>query len=128
VVILAVVCIISYAHTTAPTELQMHDAFKHYLADVTARTLEFIRETGGPAAIKRVKAAGNDRFEIRAFRKLGCRRSLAKAGGYDCWFKVDIKTAKGMMQRTLEGRFYNTFAGIGFELVDQPSPNSLALR
>jgi hypothetical protein len=105
----------------------MHDAFKHYLADGTARTLEFIRETGGPAAIKRVKAAGNDRFEIRAFRKLGCRRSLAKPG-YDCWFKVDIKTANGMMQRTLEGRFYSTFSGIDFELSDQPSRNSLALR
>jgi hypothetical protein len=105
----------------------MHEAFDHYLTDVTARTLEFIRETGGSAAVKRVKAAGNDRFEIQAFRKLGCRRSRAKQG-YDCSFKADIITVHGLTQRTLEGRFYNTSSGVGFELIDQPSRHSVALR
>jgi hypothetical protein len=111
VVILIAIGVIFYVHSNAPTEMQMRDAFEHYLADQTAQTVEFIQETGGPSAVERVKAVGNDRFEIRAFRKLECQQSRAKPG-YDCTFSVDIDLANGMMHRALEGRFYNTSTGI----------------
>ena len=127
IVISIAIGVIFYGHSNAPTESQMRDAFEHYLADQTAQTVEFIKETGGPSAVERVKAAGNDRFEIRAFRKLECQQSQAKPG-YNCTFNVDTDLANGMMQRTLEGRFYNTSTGIAFELVEQPARTSFAGR
>ena len=127
VVILIAIGVIFYGHSYAPTEFQMRDAFEHYLADQTAQTVEFIQETGGPSAVERVKAAGNDRFEIRAFQKRECQQSRAKAG-YDCTFNVDIELANRMMHVALEGRFYNTSTGITFELVEQPAQTSLAGR
>ena len=124
---LVAVGVIFYAHSNAPTENQMRGAFEHYLTDQVAQTVEFIQETGGPSAVERVKAAGNDRFEIRAFQKRECQQSRAKAG-YDCTFNVDIDLANGMMHRALEGRFYNTSTGIAFELVEQPARISFAGR
>src|ERR1022692_4114944 len=115
VVVLIAIGVIFYAHSNAPSEIQMRDAFQHYLVDQTARTVEFIQKTGGPSAVEQVKAAGNAQFEIRAFRKLECQRARAQSG-YDCVFNVDIDLANGMMHRTLEGIFYNTVTGIGFEL------------
>jgi hypothetical protein len=127
VVILIAIGVIFYSHSNAPTEIQMREAFEHYLADQTARTVEFIQETGGPSAVERVKAAGNDQFEILAFRKLECQRARAQPG-YDCTFNVDIDLANGMMHRALEGRFYNTSMGTAFELVEQPVRTSFAGR
>src|SRR5450759_411528 len=127
VVILVAIGVIFYGHSNAPTEFQMRDAFEHYLADQTAQTVEFIQETGGPSAVERVKAAGNDRFDIRAFRKLECQQSRAKPG-YDCTFNVDIDLANGMLHLSLEGRFYDTSMGIAFELVEQPARASFAGR
>ena len=127
VVILIAIGVIFYGHSYAPTEFQMRDAFEHYLADQTAQTVEFIQETGGPSAVERVKAVGNDQFEIRAFRKLECQQSQAKPG-YDCTFNVDIDLANGMMHRALDGRFYNTSTGIAFELGEQPARASFAGR
>ena len=124
---LVAVGVIFYAHSNAPTENQMRGAFEHYLTDQVAQTVEFIQQTGGPSAVERVKAVGNDKFEIRAFRKLECQQSRAKPG-YDCTFNVDIDLANGMMHRALEGRFYNTSTGITFELVEQPAQTSLAGR
>jgi hypothetical protein len=125
VVVLIAIGVIFYAHSNAPSEIQMRDAFQHYLADQTARTVEFIQETSGPSAVERVKAAGNDQFEISAFRKLECKKSRGKPG-YDCTFNVDIDLANGMMHRALEGRFYSTSTGITFELVEQPIRTSVA--
>ena len=125
VVVLIAIGVIFYAHSNAPSEIQMRDAFQHYLVDQTARTVEFIQKTGGPSAVEQVKAAGNAQFEIRAFRKLECQRARAQSG-YDCVFNVDIDLANGMMHRTLEGIFYNTVTGIGFELVEQPVRTSVA--
>ena len=105
----------------------MRNAFEHYLADQTAQTVEFIQETGGASAVERIKATGNDRFEIRAFQKRECQQSRAKAA-YDCTFNVDIDLANGMMHRALEGRFYNTSTGITVELVEQPAQTSFAGR
>jgi hypothetical protein len=127
VVVLIAIGVIFYAHSNAPSEIQMRDAFQHYLADQTARTVEFIRETSGPSAIERIKAAGNDQFEISGFRKHDCKQSRGNPG-YDCTFNVDIDLANGMMHRALEGRFYNTSTGIAFELVEQPVRTSVAGR
>jgi len=127
VVIASAVGLIFYAHSNAPSEIQMRDAFQHYLVDQTAQTVEFIQETGGSIAVERVKAAGNDRFEIRTFRKLECQQSQTKLG-YDCTFNVDIDLANGMMHRALEGRFYNTSTGTAFELVEPPARTSIAAR
>ena len=124
---LVAVGVIFYAHSNAPTENQMRGAFEHYLTDQVAQTVEFIQQTGGPSAVERVKAVGNDKFEIRAFRKLECQQSRAKPG-YDCTFSVDIDLANGMMHRALEGRFYNTSTGIAFELGEQPARTSFAGR
>jgi hypothetical protein len=127
IVISIAIGVIFYAHSNAPSEIQMRDAFEHYLVDQTAQTVQFIQETGGPSAVERVKASGNDRFEIRAFRKLECQQARAKPG-YDCAFKVDIELANGMMRRALEGRFYNASMGTAFELVEQPVRTSFAGR
>src|ERR1017187_9461168 len=127
VVILIAIGVIFYSHSNAPTEIQMREAFEHYLADQTARTGEFIQETGGPSAVERVKGVGNDQFEIRAFRKLKCQQSQAKPG-YDCTFNVDIDLANGMMHRALDDRFYNTSTGIAFELGEQPARGCVAGR
>jgi hypothetical protein len=127
VVIAIAISVIFYARSDAPSELKMRDAFQHYLMDQTAQTVEFIQETGGPIAVERVKAAGNDRFEIRAFRKLQCQQSRANPG-YDCTFNVDINLANGMMHRALEGRFYNTSTGTAFELVEPPVRTLVAGR
>jgi hypothetical protein len=116
VVLIAIGAAFFYAHSNAPSEIQMRNAFQHYLADQTARTVEFIQETSGPSAVERIKAAGNDQFEISTFRKLECKQARGKPG-YDCTFNVDIHLANGMMRRALEGRFYNTSTGIAFELV-----------
>lgn len=125
--ILIAIGVIFYAHSNAPSEIQMRDAFQHYLADQTAQTVEFIQETGGSGAVERVKAAGNDRFEIRAFRKLECKQSQQNTG-YDCTFNVDIELANGMLHRALEGRFYNTSMGTAFELVEHPARTAVAGR
>lgn len=127
VVIASAVGLIVYAHSNAPSEIKMRDAFQHYLVDQTAQTVEFIQETGGSIAVERVKAAGNDRFEIRTFRKLECQQSQTKPG-YDCTFSVDIDLANGMMHRALEGHFYNTSTGTAFELVEPPARISIAAR
>jgi hypothetical protein len=127
VVVLIAIGVIFYAHSNAPSEIQMRDAFQHYLADQTARTVEFIRETSGPSAIERIKAARNDQFEISAFRKHECKQSRGNPG-YNCSFSVDIDLANGMMRRTLEGRFYNTSTEIAFELIEQPIRTSVAGR
>jgi len=127
IVVLIAIGVIFYAHSNEPSEIQLRDAFQHYLADQTARTVEFIRETSGPSAIERIKAAGNDQFEISAFRKHECKKSRGNPG-YDCTFNVNIDLANGMMRRALEGRFYNTSTGIAFELLEQPIRTSIAGR
>jgi hypothetical protein len=86
IVVSIAIGVIIYAHSSTPTEIQMRDAFAHYLVDQTAQTVQFTQETSGPSAVERVKAAGNNRFEIRAFRKLDCQQARAKPG-FDCTFK-----------------------------------------
>jgi hypothetical protein len=127
IVISIAIGVIFYAHSNTPTEIQMRDAFEHYLVDQTAQTVQFIQETNGRSAVERIKAVGNDRFEIRAFRKFECQQAQSKPG-YHCTFNVDINLANGLMHRALEGRFYNTSMGTAFELVERPAPISFAGR
>lgn len=119
IVIWIAIGVMFYAHSTPPTEFQMRDAFERYLAEQLAHTVTFIQQTGGPSAVERVIAAGNDQFDIRAFRKLECQQSQAKPG-YDCTFNVDIVLVNGMLHRALQGRFHNTSRGLAFEF-DEPS-------
>ena len=53
----------------------MRSAFEASVCRRRCRTsLEFLEETGGPAAVARVREAGTDRFEVRTFKKLDCAR------------------------------------------------------
>jgi hypothetical protein len=117
VVILIAVGAMAYSDINPPTEIQMRNAFDNYLAHQVAETMQFIQTTGGPSIIKKVKDSGNDRFEIRAFRKIECRQ-LQQEPNYSCTFSVDINLTNGIMQRTLEGRFYNSSRGLAFALVE----------
>jgi hypothetical protein len=111
--------VIFFAHTDEPTENQMRGAFTRSLAAEVADTMTFIGESGGREAVERVHMAGNDRFEIRNFRKVDCRPMKTKSG-FDCAFAVDIILANGPMERSLNGRFYNAPEGIQFALDESP--------
>jgi hypothetical protein len=92
-----------------PGEMAMRSAFEAKLRDQVASALEFVAETAGADAVARVQAAGTDRFEVRAFRKLECRRDEI---GHLCDFAVDISVTTGLMQHTLKGRFLPGPGGI----------------
>jgi len=110
---LVAVGVIFFAHTDEPTENQMRCAFERSLSAEVADTMAFIGESGGTKAVERVRIVGNDRFEIQKFRKADCQPTETKSG-YKCAFAVNILLANGPMQRSLEGRFYNSSEGIKF--------------
>jgi len=118
---LVAVGVIFYAHSNEPTENQMRSAFERSLAAEVADAMAFVSESGGREAVERVRMAGNDRFEIRNFRKNDCQ-PMATKSGFDCAFAVNIILANGPMQRSLKGRFYNTPEGMQFAL-DAGSPD-----
>ena len=105
--------VIFFLHTDEPNEKQMRSAFERSLAAEVADTMAFIGESGGPEAVERVRMAGNDRFEIRNFRKIDCQSAATKSG-FDCAFTVNIDLANGQMHRALKGRFYNSSGEIKF--------------
>jgi len=91
------------SYSDEPTERQLRAAFRDSLtADVQA-VLDFVAETGGPGALAKIYAAGTDRFEVHAFRKLDCMRAPER--GYRCNFAVDIGVVNGSLKRRLSGRF-----------------------
>jgi hypothetical protein len=112
--------VIFFAHTDEPTENQMRSAFERSLAAEVADTMALIGESGGREAVERVRMAGNDRFEIRNFRKNDCQPMGAKSG-FDCAFNVNIILANGPMLRSLKGRFYNAPEGLQFVLDESPN-------
>jgi hypothetical protein len=126
---LVAVGVIFFAHTDEPTENQMRGAFERSLAAEVADTMAFIGESRGPKAVERVRMVGNDRFEIQKFRKADCQPIETKSG-YKCAFAVSILLASGPMQRSLEGRFYNSSDGIKFafesEFQVDPVPTVIA--
>jgi len=112
---LIAVGVLFYAHADEPTENQMRSAFERGLAAQVADVMSFVDEIGGREAVEHVRMTGNDRFEIRNFRKVDCK-GMATKSGFECAFIVNITLANGLMQRELKGRFYNTPEGMQFAL------------
>ena len=116
---IAAVGVIFFLHTDEPTENQMRTAFERSLAAEVADTMAFIGESGGREAVERVRTSGNDLFEIRHFQKVDCRPMVTKSG-FDCAFTASINLANGPLERSMQGRFYNTPEGIKFALDEGP--------
>jgi hypothetical protein len=95
-----------------PAQRQMRAAFESKLAADVQTALAFVAETGGPAAIERVRQAGTDRFTVRSFRKTDCTRSDT---GHVCGFVVDIDVVDGLLHRELNGSFIPTANGLVFK-------------
>jgi len=96
-----------------PSEGAMRAAFAASLSAQVQNALDFVAEASGEDARDKIKAAGTDRFEIRAFRKLECMHSDGKSG-YVCGFAVDIGVIGGEFQQTLTGRFFRGPDGLAF--------------
>jgi hypothetical protein len=103
-----------------PTESAMRAAFETTLAAQVRSALDFVAETGGQAAIDKVRAARTDEFDIRSFTKLNCAPSAAKAG-HVCGFAVSIGVINGLLEQTMTGRFYAGPHGLVFENDDAAS-------
>ena len=103
-----------------PTESAMRAAFETTLAAQVRSALDFVAETGGQAAIDKVRAARTDEFDIRSFTKLNCAPSAAKAG-HVCGFAVSIGVINGLLEQTMTGRFYAGPHGLVFENQDTAS-------
>ena len=104
---------VSVTFSDEPSERAMRAAFAASLSAQVQGALDFVAETSGEAARDQIKAAGTDRFEVRAFRKLECLRSDAKAG-FVCGFAVDISVINGDFRQTLTGRFFRGPRGLVF--------------
>jgi hypothetical protein len=85
-----------------PTERAMRIAFEQRLQVQVDNAIEFLSETGGPAAVERIRAAGMDRFEVSTFRKLDC---TPDNDGFRCSFQVDMTLATGPLGQKISGRF-----------------------
>ena len=94
--------LVTVDQSNEPSESAMRVAFEARLTAQVQSALDFVAETSGPEGIARVREAGTDRFEMRAFRKLDCLRDDA---GHICGFAVDISVVNGAIQKTLKGRF-----------------------
>ncbi len=92
-----------------PTEREMQGAFAQKLALQVQNALDFVRESEGMEAAERLRAAGQDRFNITAFRKLQCQMAEQ---GYVCAFAVDVGLVNGSLQRTVTGRFVSGPGGL----------------
>jgi hypothetical protein len=103
-----------------PTESAMRAAFETTLAAQVRSALDFVAETGGQAAIDKVRAARTDEFDIRSFTKLNCAPSAAKPG-HVCGFAVSIGVINGLLEQTMTGRFYAGPHGLVFENDDAAS-------
>jgi hypothetical protein len=103
-----------------PSAGAMRRAFEATLAAQVRSALAFVAETGGEAALARVRAARTDAFDIRAFTKLDCVPGAPGRGprGHVCGFAVRIGVAGGELGRTLTGRFHAGPRGLVFEDAD----------
>lgn len=100
-----IVGVLAVTGSDEPTENAMRAAFETTLAAQVRSALDFVAETGDPAALDKVRAARTDEFEIRSFTKLDCLPSTAKPG-HVCDFAVRIQVVNGTLERTMTGRFY----------------------
>ena len=94
-----------------PSEAAMRDAFTARLAADVRAALDFVAETGGEAALAKVRAARTDEFAIRSFSKLAC---APRPRGHVCGFSVRIAVVTGEIDRTMTGRFYEGPQGLAF--------------
>lgn len=104
-----------------PSEAAMRAAFAESLASDVQSVLAYVAETGGEAALARVRAARTDAFDVRDFTKLRCAPSASNdgaEGGHLCEFSVRIGVTGGELDRTLTGRFYAGPHGLVFENED----------
>jgi hypothetical protein len=99
-------------YSDEPSERQMRDAFERTLAEQVRSAVAYVAETGGPAAVEKVRAAGTDRFEVRGFRKHAC--NAVEDGGYRCVFSVDLGVLNGELHRRINGRFIGGPNGLSF--------------
>jgi hypothetical protein len=97
-----------------PSETAMRQAFAATLSAEVESALAFVAETGGPEALARVRQAGTDEFDIRAFTKLDCAPGGPKPG-HVCAFAVSVGVVSGVLQRRLTGRFYAGPQGLVFD-------------
>jgi hypothetical protein len=108
-----IVGVLAVTGSDEPTESAMRVAFETTLAAQVRSALDFVAETGGPAALDKVRAAHTDEFDIRSFTKLDCVPSVAKPG-HVCDFAVRIGVVNGLLEQTLTGRFYAGPDGLVF--------------
>lgn len=105
-----------------PSEAAMRAAFEASLAAQVRSALDFVAETGGEAALARIRAARTDAFDLRAFIKRDCAPAPDRAG-HVCEFAVRIDVVTGALERTLTGRFYRGPRGLEFVDTDARTPN-----
>ena len=113
--------VLAMAGCDEPSEAAMRVAFEASLASDVQSALAYIAETGGEAALARVRAARTDAFDVRDFTKLRCAPSVSNdgaAGAHLCEFSVRIAVTGGELDRILTGRFYASPRGLVFQNED----------
>src|SRR5690348_5892127 len=115
-----IVGVLAVTSSDEPTESAMRAAFETTLAAQVRSALDFVAETGGPAAVDKVRTARTDEYEIRSFTKLNCLPSTVKPG-HLCDFAVRIGVVNGLLEQTMTGRFYAGPDGLVF-VNEEPSP------
>jgi hypothetical protein len=88
-----------------PSEDAMRDAFASDLRQGVRQVLSYVEQTGGDEAVRRIREARTDAYELRGFRKGECRPSEGKPG-YICEFAVEVDTVAGPIEKSIAGRFY----------------------
>ena len=97
-----------------PSEGAMREAFASDLTQGVKAVLSYVAETGGEAALARIREARTDAFEIRSFRKSACRPSEGQ-GGHICAFAVEVDTVAGPIERLIVGRFHVGPCGLVYD-------------
>ena len=116
-VILGVLAATGSTSSDEPSEAAMRAAFETRLGAQVRSVLDFVAETGGDAALEKIRAARTDEFAIRAFRKLDCARG-APARAYVCTFAVQVGVVSGVLEETMTGRFVDGPRGLVFAYED----------
>lgn len=96
-----------------PSERQMKTAFEMALAKQVGNALDFVAEMNGEEAADHLREIGSDRFAIRSFRKMDCRRAGGSLG-HVCAFAVNIELMTGEVERQMHGRFFSAGGGLDF--------------
>jgi hypothetical protein len=97
-----------------PSEEAMRAAFAFDLTQGVRAVLAYVEETGGEAALARIREAHTDAFEIRSFRKGRCRPDEGRPG-YICEFAVEVDTIAGPIAQSTAGRFYLGPCGLAYD-------------